>query len=65
MRSPPNVTVIKRRLTEVIMAEAYCVKCKEKREMKDVTEVTTKNGRPMLKGTCPVCSGKLNLFIKK
>lgn len=47
------------------MAEAYCVKCKEKREMKDVTEVTTKNGRPMLKGTCPVCSGKLNLFIKK
>ena len=47
------------------MAEAYCVKCKTKKEMQNVTEVTTKNGRPMLKGTCPSCEGKLNLFIKK
>ncbi|MCL2807751.1 MAG: DUF5679 domain-containing protein [Coriobacteriia bacterium] len=47
------------------MSEAYCVKCKAKKEMKDVVEVTSKNGRPMLKGTCPTCGGKLNLFIKK
>ncbi|MDR3136737.1 MAG: DUF5679 domain-containing protein [Coriobacteriales bacterium] len=47
------------------MAEAYCVKCKSKKEMQDVQEVTSKNGRPMLKGTCPSCGGKLNLFIKK
>jgi hypothetical protein len=38
------------------MAEiAYCVKEKMKREMKDVTRVTMKNGRPALKGKCSVC----------
>jgi DNA polymerase II large subunit len=47
------------------MAVAYCVKCKSKKEMQGVQEVTSKNGRPMLKGTCPTCGGKLNLFIKK
>jgi hypothetical protein len=39
--------------------EAYCVKCREKREMKDEKEVTMKNGRPALAGVCPVCSTKL------
>lgn len=34
---------------------AYCVKCKEKREMENPEEVTMKNGRPARKGTCPVC----------
>ena len=38
------------------MAEiAYCVKEKTKREMKDVTKVTMKNGRSALKGKCSVC----------
>ena len=37
------------------MAEAYCVKCKEKREMVDPNEETMKNGRPILKGKCPEC----------
>ena len=37
------------------MTEAYCVKCKTKREMKDATKVTMKNGKPATKGTCPVC----------
>jgi hypothetical protein len=35
--------------------EAYCVKCRQKREMKDPQEVTMQNGRPATKGTCPVC----------
>ncbi len=35
--------------------EAYCVKCKQKRTMKDVEKVTMKNGRPALKGKCSVC----------
>jgi Domain of unknown function (DUF5679) len=35
--------------------EAYCVKCRTKREMKDPQEVTMQNGRPATKGTCPVC----------
>ncbi len=37
------------------MTEAYCVKCKQKREMKDAKEVTMKNGKKATKGTCPVC----------
>ena len=37
------------------MPEAYCVKCKYKREMKDPKEVTMKNGRKAMKGICPEC----------
>jgi len=47
------------------MSEAYCVKCKTKKEMQSVNSVVSKNGRPMLKGTCPACGGKLCLFVKK
>ena len=39
--------------------EAYCVKCREKREMKDEEEVTMKNGRPAVQGICPICGTKL------
>lgn len=35
--------------------EAYCVKCKAKREMKNAEATTLKNGRPAQKGVCPVC----------
>ncbi|MEI8333571.1 MAG: DUF5679 domain-containing protein [Chloroflexota bacterium] len=41
------------------MAEAYCVKCKAKREVKDPSHVTMKNGKPALTGICPVCGTKL------
>jgi Zn finger protein HypA/HybF involved in hydrogenase expression len=37
------------------MVEAYCVKCKAKREMKDPQEVTMKNKKKAKKGTCPEC----------
>jgi len=36
--------------------EGYCVKCKAKRAMANVKKVKMANGRPALKGTCPVCS---------
>jgi DNA-directed RNA polymerase subunit M/transcription elongation factor TFIIS len=35
--------------------EGYCVKCKAKRVMANVKQVKMANGRPALKGTCPVC----------
>jgi len=35
--------------------EGYCMKCKEKREIKDATPTTMKNGRPATKGTCSTC----------
>lgn len=37
------------------MAMMYCVKCREKREDENAVEVTMKNGKPALKGKCPVC----------
>ncbi|MDD5613568.1 MAG: DUF5679 domain-containing protein [Candidatus Omnitrophica bacterium] len=39
--------------------EAYCVKCKAKKEMQDTQDVTLKNGRKALKGKCPVCGTSL------
>jgi hypothetical protein len=46
------------------MAEqAYCVKERTMREMKNPQEVTTKNGRRMLKGTCAVCGAPMNKFL--
>ena len=40
-------------------AEAYCVKCKAKREMKDATHIQMKNGRPATEGKCPECGTKM------
>lgn len=49
------------------MAEvAYCVKCKAKQDMSDPEEVTMKNGRPAMKGKCPVCgTGMYKILPKK
>lgn len=39
--------------------EAYCLKCKTKRDMKDPTAITMKNGKPATQGVCPVCNTKM------
>ncbi len=39
--------------------EAYCFKCRAKREIKDPQQVTLKNGRPATQGACPQCSTKV------
>ena len=39
--------------------EAYCLKCREKREISNPEEVTLKNGRPATKGDCPACGTKV------
>lgn len=39
--------------------EAYCMKCKEKREMKDAQPTTMKNGKPATTGICATCGTKL------
>lgn len=41
------------------MAEAYCVKCKKKQLMESVENITMKNGKPAVKGICPVCKTKM------
>jgi len=51
------------------MAQAYCVKCREKREMQDAKEVMMKgkggSKRKALKGTCPVCGTKMFRILGK
>lgn len=39
--------------------EAYCVKCKAKREIRDPEPVFTNRGTPATKGMCPECGTKL------
>ena len=45
--------------------EAYCVKCKAKREMNDASEVTMKNGRKAMKGKCPECGTGMYRILGK
>ena len=39
--------------------QAYCVKCKAKREMKEAKQVKMKNGRNAMKGKCPECGKEI------
>jgi len=39
--------------------EAYCVKCRAKREMREPKDVVFKNGRPATQGKCPTCGSKI------
>ncbi len=39
--------------------EAYCVKCRTKRSMKNEKNIKMKNGRPATQGVCPVCGTKI------
>lgn len=39
--------------------EAYCLKCRDKREISNPEQVTLKNGRPATMGYCPKCGTKV------
>ena len=39
--------------------EAYCLKCRTKREMKGPKPITMKNGKPATEGTCPECGTRM------
>ena len=39
--------------------QAYCVKCRVKKEMKDTKAIIMKNDRPATQGTCPTCGTKM------
>ena len=41
------------------VAEAYCVKDKQKVEVQNAQKITMKNGKPAIQGTCPICGGKV------
>lgn len=44
--------------------ELYCVKCKSKTATIDLLNVTSKNGRFMLRGTCVTCGKTKTQFVK-
>ncbi len=44
---------------EVDKMQAYCVKCRTKREMKDTKSIIMKNGKPATQGVCPTCGTKM------
>ncbi len=43
----------------------YCMKCKEKKEMKDAEIVTMKNNRNAVKGVCTKCGTKMFKILGK
>jgi len=43
----------------VKMPQAYCVKDREMVEIKDPKDITLKNGRSAVQGTCPKCGTKV------
>ena len=45
--------------------QAYCVKCKGKKEMSDAKQVTMKNGRKAMKGKCPSCGTGMYCILGK
>ena len=43
--------------------EGYCVKCREKKQIKDGEEGQTAKGRRMAFGKCPTCGTKVTRFL--
>jgi hypothetical protein len=43
--------------------EGYCVKCRERRTVKDGVLGETSKGQPLAKGTCPECGTTVTRFI--
>ncbi len=42
--------------------QGYCMKCRAKQDLKDVQQVTLKNGRAARQGTCAVCGTKVTVM---
>ena len=43
--------------------EGYCVKCREKRSVKNGVVKVTPKGVQMVQGVCPVCKTKVTRFL--
>lgn len=52
-------------MEEKVQHEAYCLKCKMKRIVQDPELVTMKTGMNSVRGTCPVCGGKMYKILPK
>ncbi len=47
------------------MVKGYCVKCKEKRDMKNCEIVQNVRGGYMAKGMCSSCGTKMSVMMSK
>ena len=45
--------------------QAYCVKCRAKKDMSNAKSITMKNGKPATQGVCPSCGTKMFRIGKK
>jgi len=45
--------------------QAYCVKCRAKKEISNAKSITMKNGKPATQGVCPSCGTKMFRIGKK
>ena len=59
VKEPENTTT-EQEEAESLLIEAYCVRCKKKTQMRNAYEVTMKNGRTAIRGTCVVCGTNLH-----
>ena len=48
-----------------VYMEAYCMKCRKKREIVNAEQIVMKNGRAATKGECSVCGTKVFKINKK
>ncbi len=48
-----------------IKHEAYCFRCKAKKEVRDPEIVTMKTGMKSVKGTCTECGGNMYKILPK
>jgi hypothetical protein len=45
--------------------QAYCLKCKSKKEIKGGKLLTNKKGNKYIQGNCDSCGSKINRILKK
>lgn len=64
IRSPLSIAMTKIRRALIptqkeVEMKAYCMKCRDSREIKDPEQITMKNGTPATQGKCPTCGTKV------
>jgi hypothetical protein len=52
-------------MTTTATNTAYCVKCRGMKEIVHPQQISLKNGRSALQGTCPTCGTKLTRILPK
>jgi hypothetical protein len=60
----PQIRKVVTNMAESYSGDAYCVKCKEKKNFTGQVKVSD-SGRRMAQGICPTCGTKLNRILGK